>query len=94
MFFQVLKDPILFSWATEQISKDWDDKQALIKNVIEALLPWINPEMYSIVEKKKQSKERKLTTLANVNNKDEVDQVNAFDKFMKNMGIKKEDLNG
>lgn len=93
MFFKVLKEPILFTWATEQLSKDWEDKQAQIQQIFEALTPWLNPGMYAELEKKKKEKEKKLTTIAQVENKDQVVQVNAFNKFMKNLGVKQEDLN-
>ena len=94
MFYQVLKDPILFTWATEQINKDWEEKQALIKTIYEALLPWLNPEMYSIVEKKKAEKSQKAATIAGVDNENKIEQTNAFNTFLKNMGITKEDLDG
>ena len=94
LFLQIIKEPELFAWATEQIIKDREEQQALIKNIFEALQPWLNPEMYNALEKKKQQQENKLLRITGAKSTKDVEQINAFDSFMKNLGIKKEDLNG
>lgn len=93
-FGEVLKEPVLFDWVTEQITKDREEKFSLIRNIIEELQPWLNPELYSAIKKSQQKRESKVRSIAKVNDIKQVEEVNAFDNFMQNLGIKKEDING
>lgn len=66
MFEQVLKEPILFSWVTEQIKKDREELTAYIKNIFEAVQPWLNADLYTEIEKRKQRDREKLLRIAKV----------------------------
>lgn len=86
-FGQVLKEPVLFNWVTEQINKDTDERMELINSILKALHPWLNPELYSIIEKKEQKEKEKVLSIAKTDDINKVETVNAFDLFMKNLGI-------
>lgn len=85
---QILKEPELFSWATEQIRKDKEEKVDFFRDAFEILKPWLDIDLYSAIKKKEKKDEEKLLTIAKVDNKDKVETVNAYDMFMKNLGIK------
>lgn len=94
MFDQVLKEPILFNWVTEQIKKDREERAAYIQQIFEAVQPWLDFDMYKEIEKRKERDKEKLLSIAKVDSVDKVQTENAFDIFMKNLGINKEDING
>jgi hypothetical protein len=62
--------------------------------VFEAVQPWLNTELYAEIEKKKSQEKDKLLSIAKVDDVSKVQTENAFNTFMKNLGISDEDLNG
>ena len=77
----------MLSWATEQIEKDREEKIKDISEIITALKPWLNIELYSFLEKKRKKEEEKVMKIAKVNSAKDVEVVNMFDVVMKNAGI-------
>lgn len=55
--------------------------------MFDALKPWMNFEMYSFIQKKKQEEESKILSIAKTDSLSKVETVNAFDEFMKKLGI-------
>lgn len=88
----MLKDPVLFSWVTEQINKDREENASLIRTVFEAVKPWLNIELYKVLEEKKQKEENKILQLSGTDSLSKVETTNAFDTFMKNLGINPNEL--
>lgn len=88
----MLKDPVLFSWVTEQINKDREESASLIRTVFEAVKPWLNIELYKVLEEKKQKEENKILQLSGTDSLSKVETTNAFDTFMKNLGINPNEL--
>lgn len=86
-FGQVLKEPVLFNWATEQIRKDKEEHMEFVDSVLKLLYPWINPELYLTIKKKEQKEQNKILSIAKTDDISKVETVNSFDVFMKNMGI-------
>ena len=87
MLTAALKNPVMLSWATEQIEKDREEKIKDISEIITALKPWLNIELYSFLEKKRKKEEEKVMKIAKVNSAKDVEIVNMFDVVMKNAGI-------
>ena len=87
MLTAALKNPVMLSWATEQIEKDREEKIKDISEIITALKPWLNIELYSFLEKKRKKEEEKVMKIAKVNSSKDVEVVNMFDVVMKNAGI-------
>lgn len=87
MLTAALKNPVMLSWATEQIEKDREEKIKDISEIITALKPWLNIELYSFLEKKRKKEEEKVMKIAKVNSAKDVEVVNMFDVVMKNAGI-------
>lgn len=87
----MLKDPVLYSWVTEQINKDWDEKADTIRVVLDELRPWLNYELFQAIEKQKKKEEQKILTLAKTSDINKVETVNTFDVFMKSLGVKTKD---
>ena len=88
----MLKDPVLFSWVTEQINKDREGSASLIRTVFEAVKPWLNFDLYKVLEEKKQKEENKILQLSGTDSLSKVETTNAFDTFMKNLGINPNEL--
>lgn len=88
----MLKDPVLFSWVTEQINKDREESASLIRTVFEAVKPWLNIGLYKVLEEKKQKEENKILQLSGTDSLSKVETTNAFDTFMKNLGINPNEL--
>lgn len=89
-----MRDPILLDWVTEQIKKDREELTAYITSIFEAVQPWLNINMYSEIEQKKAQEKNKILGIAKVDNIEKVKTENAFDTFMKNLGINSENING
>ena len=87
MLTAALKNPVMLSWATEQIEKDREEKIKDISEIITALKPWLNIELYSFLEKKRKKEEEKVMKIAKVNSAKDVEVVNMSDVVMKNAGI-------
>lgn len=87
MLTAALKNPVMLSWATEQIEKDREEKIKDISEIITALKPWLNIELYSFLEKKRKKEEEKVMKIAKVNSAKDVEVVNMFDVVMKNARI-------
>lgn len=87
MLTAALKNPVMLSWATEQIEKDREEKIKDISEILTALKPWLNIELYSFLEKKRKKEEEKVMKIAKVNSAKDVEVVNMFDVVMKNAGI-------
>lgn len=86
VFRETLKHPEVFSWVWEQINKDRDDVHKIIADVFEALKPWLNSDLFSVIEKKKQREETKIQRLAKTEAKN-VQVTNLYDVMMRNMGL-------
>lgn len=86
-FSEVLGEPVLLNWVTDQINNDEIDRNKLVTSIFDAAKPWLNLELYQEVEKKKQQETNKIEKLAGTS-AENVETVNAYDQFMKNLGIK------
>lgn len=55
-------------------------------DVFEAAKPWLSPELYVAIDKKKKKEAQKLERIAKTD-KENVEVLNMFDVMMKNAGI-------
>ena len=86
---QILKEPILLDWATENIIEDQNEHINTIKTIFDALQPWLNIDLYNAIKKQEEKEKQKMDRITRGKaSENQVVTVNAIDAFLRRRGIK------
>lgn len=86
VFSELLKNPIAFSWVSNQIDKDRKEHIDLITHIFDALKPWLNLDLYKDIQKKEKAAENKIQKIAKTDAQN-VEVTNLYNVMMKNAGL-------